>query len=162
LGRSDVTTPYVGPGRADRVKAKVARAGGGLLFSWVITDQGEMLEWGPFAQYPGPVPTLVTGMSNIGSVSVTSHACVVADGHLDCWGGGLLSAPGVGLALCSGLADPIVSPLEIRTLGTSRPQQVSVSDLGTCVRMIDGTVQCCGSDDRGQLGTGEMDAGATA
>jgi len=28
------------------------------------------------------------------------------------------------------------------------------------VRLIDGTIECCGSDDQGQLGTGEMDAGA--
>ncbi|AKU94855.1 hypothetical protein AKJ09_01519 [Labilithrix luteola] len=173
LARGKETGVYLGPGLTDfsagctpgtRGCPKVVRAGGASMpqsaegsVAFAIGDDGQLYTWGSSTEmvaYPGPIPVSVAGLSNVGSASATlTHICAVADGHLYCWGRD-------GQAACTGVADAARSPVEIRTKGDARPQQVGVSYFRTCVRMDDGTVQCCGADDKGQSGTGDTDAEA--
>ncbi len=163
LGRMNEPADYLSPGKAtDFAGEKIWRAGG-VGFRWgfsgigfAITEDRRLLTWGNSKQavaYPGPVPVAVAGLENVSSASaIQDHLCAVADGRLYCWGRN-------GLKACSGTADVITSPLEIRTHGKAPAQQVALQYDNTCVRLTDGTVECCGNDNLGQLGTGITDAG---
>lgn len=162
LGRMNEGKDYLGPGPATELAAqKIRRAGGGGMrghsgASFAITDDGRLLTWGTSAQaiaYPGPIPAAVAGLENVSSASMLADdMCAVADGRLYCWG---LN----GERVCSGSRDPVMSPLEIRTRGAADAQQVHVGAYNTCVRLTDGTIECCGADTLGQLARGNTDAG---
>jgi len=76
-----------------------------------------------------------------------AHACAIANGEVFCWG---RSDTG---ALCTGLPDDEVVPRHAPVKGKAWPQQLALGDELTCARMTDGSVQCCGADGRGRLGT---------
>lgn len=78
------------------------------------------------------------------------HACAIAAGEVYCWG-----ASNAG-ALCTGIPDKEQEPRRAPFTAKTWPQQLAVADEITCARMMDGTVQCCGSDTRGRLGTGSV------
>jgi alpha-tubulin suppressor-like RCC1 family protein len=77
-----------------------------------------------------------------------AHACAIASGEVHCWG---MSYTG---ALCTGLPDREQEPTHAPIIAKSWPQQLAVGDEITCARMTDGTVQCCGSNNKGRLGAG--------
>lgn len=157
LARSAEQGPYMAPGPATDLAGIPVRTAGGLSSSnfvsmaYAITADGRLYQWGNAAQlvkYPGIVPMPMAGLQNVSSVSmIASNACAVANGKLMCWGSD-------GRLACSGAKDPILEPLEIRTHGEGRAQQVSVSYANVCVRKTDGAIECCGSDGYGQLATG--------
>ncbi len=163
LGRMNEGKDYLGPGPAtDLAGKKIRRAGGGGVrghsgAAFAITDDGQLLTWGTSAQavaYPGPVPAAVAGLDNVSSAAVLGdNMCAVADGRLYCWGL-------YGHQTCSGSGDSIMSPLQVRTRGEAPAQQVSFAYDNTCVRLTDGTIECCGNDNFGQLARGNTDAGA--
>ncbi|AKV01076.1 hypothetical protein AKJ09_07739 [Labilithrix luteola] len=163
LGRSNEDKTYLSPGPAeDLADMKIVRARGGSFpdrggIGLAITEKGQLLAWGNSLQmvrYPGPVPFLVENFENVTSVAATTeHVCVVASGRLYCWGRN-------GLLACTGTTDAALTPVEIETRGTAPVQQVDVHAANTCVKLTDGTIECCGSDDKGQLATGEADGGA--
>ncbi len=172
LGRPRVFTPYayLGPGPFTYFPANVSvvRAGGvssgGVdgkgtdgAVAFAITSDRRLLTWGTSnasVAYPGPVPVVVDGLENVGSAAVThANICAVADGQLYCWGKN-------GRLACTNSPYATTSPVAIRTKGRAAAQQVSLGMSNTCVRLIDGTVECCGDDTRGQLGRAHEDAGA--
>jgi len=163
LGRMNDGSSYLGPGPATELATEnVRRAGGGGFrgqsgASFAITEDGRLLTWGTSAQavaYPGPIPAEVADLENVSSASMLAdNMCAVADGRLYCWG---LN----GHYACSGSRDSVMSPLEIRLRGDAYAQQVSISYSNTCVKLTDGTIECCGSDDYGQLARGITDASA--
>lgn len=161
LGRMDEGSSYLGPGPVtDLLGEKVRRAGGGTNSSGIgfaITEKGKLLTWGSSKQanaYPGPIPVAVAGLENVSSASaLNDNICAVADGRLYCWGR-------EGRMACTGSRDTSLTPVEIRTRGNGHAQQVSLGWQNTCVRLTDGTVECCGSGSLGQLATGSVDAGA--
>ena len=165
LGRMTEGKDYLGPGPATQLASeKIRRAGGGGVrghsgASFAITEDGRLLTWGTSAQavaYPGPIPAAVAGLENVSSVSMLSdNMCAGADGRLYCWG---LQ----GQWACSGSRDAIMSPLEIRTRGEANARQVHVGYSNTCVRLSDGTIECCGADSLGQLARGNTDAGTAS
>ncbi len=162
LGRVNEGKNYLGPGPATQLAGEtIRRAGGGGIrglsgASFAITVDGRLLTWGTSAQavaYPGAIPAPVAGLENVSSVSMLSdNMCAVADGRLYCWGR-------EGDRACSGSGDTIMSPLAIRTRGEASAQQVHVGAYNTCVRLTDGTIECCGADNQGQLARGNTDAG---
>jgi len=77
-----------------------------------------------------------------------AHACALANGEVYCWG---RSDRG---ALCTGIPDRELTPAHAPLAAKAWPQQLAVADEITCARMTDGTVQCCGDDAKGRLGTG--------
>ncbi|OJY22260.1 MAG: hypothetical protein BGO98_37360 [Myxococcales bacterium 68-20] len=155
LGPGPVT--YLAPG------VSVVRAGGTSFrgpdgsAAFAITSDGRLLTWGTsnhMVAYPGPVPVVVDGLENVGSAAVTqANICAVADGQLYCWGKH-------GRLACTNSPYATTIPVAIRTHGTAAAQQVSLGISNTCVRLTDGTVECCGDDTRGQLGRVDGDGGA--
>lgn len=95
-----------------------------------------------------PAPEPPPGQPPPNALPFRAHACAIANGELFCWG------RSYGGALCTGLPDPEVKPAKALVKSRAWPQQVAVGDEITCVRMTNGTVQCCGTGRRGRLGTG--------
>lgn len=98
-------------------------------------------------------PSLVaTGIGPIpppgGGPGRHAHACAIAGGSVSCWG---QSNRG---ALCTGFPDPELVPAAAPINAKAWAQQVAVGDEITCARLTDGTIQCCGDDAKGRLGTG--------
>ncbi|AKU95689.1 hypothetical protein AKJ09_02353 [Labilithrix luteola] len=75
-------------------------------------------------------------------------------GSLHCWGSGYYGALGGGGAMLPGR-------ITLHGRDGALPQQISVAESVTCVRLTDGTVQCTGMNFQGQLGLGAPDGGTT-
>jgi len=101
----------------------------------------------------GDPPSLAPGLGPIppgGGPVRHAHACAIVAGQVRCWG---RSDRG---ALCTGFPDTEVVPAFAPVGSSAWPQQVAVGDEITCARLTDGTIQCCGDDTRGRLGTGTV------
>lgn len=96
--------------------------------------------WDPSNPFPDDKPPKPRG-----------HACALSAGEVYCWGTSYTGA------LCTGLPDREQEPMHAPIIAKAWPQQLAAGDEITCARMTDGTVQCCGSNTRGRLGTGESD-----
>lgn len=145
------------PGPADLQGAPVARTAIGQTTGFALTTTGDLRSFGALSGWEGelsgrvssisPDPTPATILAGVSSFSITSHGCAVANGVAHCWGRDDRGA------LCTGLPDPFEQkPRVAPTSGAAYPQRITTSGNTTCARMTDGTVQCCGTDDRGQLG----------
>ncbi|AKU94960.1 hypothetical protein AKJ09_01624 [Labilithrix luteola] len=155
---------WLGPGPVTYLAGESVASAGGVSTSssdsvaFAITSDRRLRTWGTSNQmvaYPGPVPTVVDGLENVGSVAATeTNICAVADGYLYCWGKN-------GLLACTGSPSAATSPIAISTRSEVSAQQVSLGVNNTCVRLTDGTVECCGNDKRGQLGRAASDAGSS-
>jgi alpha-tubulin suppressor-like RCC1 family protein len=95
-----------------------------------------------------PVP--VAGLAGVTAVSVgwLSACAVLSDGTVDCWGASLGNA---GPETCSGLA---CSTTPVPVSGLSGVTSVSVGMGSACAVLSDGTVDCWGENEFGQLGNG--------
>ncbi|MEA2748190.1 MAG: hypothetical protein QOI41_2333 [Myxococcales bacterium] len=94
----------------------------------------------PGGDFPPPTPEPIPH----------AHACALAGGEVQCWG---RSDKG---ALCTGIPDAEVLPRRAPIKSKAWPQQLAIAEELTCARLTDGTVQCCGADRRGRLGTGAV------
>ncbi len=110
--------------------------------SYAVTSSLTKGEGGPIGE-----PTLIGPFPPPGGLQRHAHACAIANGQVYCWG---RSDTG---ALCTGLPDAEIlpAPAPVRS-AKAWPQQVAVADEISCVRLTDGTVQCCGGDAKGRLG----------
>ncbi len=170
-----------GPAAVDALGFVGTRLGDYTTFG--VTSTGEIWSWGALAGNEGVLggrlssvspslaPRRLAGLEKVTSAAASvaalppapepppgqpppnplpfrAHACAIANGELFCWGRSYVGA------LCTGLPDPEVRPAKAHVKSRAWPQQVAVGDEITCVRMTDGTVQCCGTDRRGRLGTG--------
>lgn len=98
------------------------------------------------------VPVPVTGLSGVTMVSVGGLADVVCavknDGTVWCWGSNMYSQLG------NGSTEPYVSsPVQITGLSAAATA-VSVGFSSVCALLADGTVQCWGNNQDGQMGNG--------
>ena len=161
-----------GPDIATKIEAKVIRSSTGSA----ITEDGDLITWGAILgretslplSHPSFQPLPIPSLHDVYDVAAEAttmvgrplgHACVVASGLVYCWG-----TTNAYAALCTGLAnvetEPVQVPLSLGDGGFAK--QVTVSKRNTCIRLDDGTVQCCGVDDFGQLGKGAVtDGGLT-
>src|SRR5262249_3411966 len=102
---------------------------------------------------PLPIPAL----EGVTSVSAETIACAIAGGDLYCWG---VNTDGT---ICTGAPAgrfDLVQLVPVKHGADAIPQQISVGAGGpSCVRLTDGTVQCCGTNTYGQLGLGPRDGG---
>ncbi|MDB4945692.1 MAG: hypothetical protein JWP97_5226 [Labilithrix sp.] len=173
-----------GPGLAGTGALSVARTTASTSSTFALTASGEVWSWGASGTGEGlvsgrvssianaPEPKRVEGLASVTSLAASAwfvpdqvfppggigipsappqpvaHACALAGGQVLCWG---RSQRG---ALCTGLPDREITPRDAPVTSKAWPQQLSVAQEITCARLTDGTVQCCGEDGRGRLGTG--------
>jgi alpha-tubulin suppressor-like RCC1 family protein len=177
----DPDSDVLGPGLAALAPFKVGRIGVGSATALGLTSTGEVVSWGEIAGgrgvlggrvtsiSPDPAPNSILDLKGVTTIAARStrerlppggwnpsaprisiaQACAVAGGEVYCWG-----RSDVG-ALCTGLPDPQPLPTHSPIKGKAWPQQLALGDELTCARMTDGSVQCCGADGRGRLGTGQ-------
>jgi alpha-tubulin suppressor-like RCC1 family protein len=81
------------------------------------------------------------------AIANTTACAVLADTKVACWGGGLFGQNGTGVA-----GQNLTQPTVLNNVNGVR--DVFVSVLFSCAVRNDGTVQCWGKNDVGQLGTG--------
>ncbi len=159
LARPDAGTVTAGgPGPADLAGFKITRAGAGLTTAYGLTKDGRLLGWGAVAGRessisPDPVPFPIPTLSDVTGFAVApSHACAIAGGEVHCWGSNNKGALGTGLPDTERF--PAHAPI-VTDEKDVFPQQIAAAANTTCVRMTDGSIQCCGDDRLGQLGRGK-------
>jgi alpha-tubulin suppressor-like RCC1 family protein len=181
----DPWNPFRGPGLAAIEPLALSGLALGDYTALGLSAQGEVWSWGALAgDYgtisgrvgsvtPNPIPKRVEGLTKVTNLVASpwieppfdpppgptppkppprSHACALANGEVYCWGRSYAGA------LCTGYPDREQEPAHAPFPSTLRawPQQLAVGDEITCARMTDGSIQCCGSDTRGRLGTGSL------
>lgn len=180
LARPDVEEGVVvGPGEAVLDATSFARTPGSSNTMFALTKSGSVVVWGAVAgdlgllsgrltsRSPESTPKPIDELSNVTSFAASSilsrrrvvpgsprpvevfygHACAIANGEVFCWGRTF------GGALCTGMPDNENLPQRAPIDSIEWPQEVAVGDDTTCVRMSDGTVQCCGDNVNGSLAT---------
>ncbi len=146
----------------------------GSSFACAVTVPGEGLCWGRNSQgqlgsptteeqcaqgnFSGgacsSTPTLVSGSHSFVAVAAgLTHACgVTTDGNAYCWGANMFGARGNGsLGVSSSVPELVLGGLAFAS--------VSAGDLHSCGETTDGQLYCWGLNDRGQLGTGNLNIG---
>ena len=106
--------------------------------------EGRLFTWGTSREtvaYPGPVPVAVAGFENVEQRS-GSQGRTLRGGR---WSPLLLGARGVWRRARAGRATPH-EPARDPDKGEAPAQQVVSTTESTCVRMSDGTIECCGGD----------------
>jgi Regulator of chromosome condensation (RCC1) repeat len=164
------------PGEAKLDPLTFAKTRSGTRTSIGVTTDGNVFSWGAMSGEEGLVsgrissrspdltPRRIEQLTNVTSLAVSpilyredpnapprqgppghAHACAIANGEVYCWGRSFTGA------LCTGLPDPEQEPRSAPVSATAWPQQVAVGDETTCIRLTDGTVQCCGENINGAL-----------
>ncbi|OJY21643.1 MAG: hypothetical protein BGO98_02110 [Myxococcales bacterium 68-20] len=186
LARPDFDDPFqvaIGPGEAELDASTFRKTFISSKTTLALTTTGDVFSWGAISGDDGLVsgrissvspsrtPKRLVELSKVTSVAVSpllqrqpsdanqrpapmpsyGHGCAIANGEVFCWGKSLYGA------LCTGLPDREPVPKRALVSGPAWPQQIAVGDETTCVRMTDGTVQCCGENTHGALGTGSAD-----
>ncbi len=158
--------PYSGnfgaPASVDFAGKVVTRTAGTSYTAFALTADGGLLSWGALSggfassgressisvdPSPAPIPTL-EGVTSVAGGEI--HACAIENGAVSCWGRSERAA------LCTGLTRPEVLPAPASIGSPPYAQRLAASKNNTCVRMTDGTLRCCGSDETGQIGTGKV------
>jgi alpha-tubulin suppressor-like RCC1 family protein len=93
-----------------------------------------------------PTPLMVMGATTVSTGARTSCA-VLTGGQLRCWGDNTSGEVGIGSSV-----DVITTPTVVPSL--TSVNSVHNGGQATCVRLMDGTVRCWGSNTHGQLGDG--------
>ena len=165
---------YGNPRVADGEPLTGASARSGSYSTLGLTSGGELWAWGALSGKegycsgvvasisPSIVPRKINELANVTSFAVSehfqpeigveqfppqAHACAIANsGTVYCWGRSDKTA------LCTGKPDREITPAAAPVESKAWPQRVAVAREITCVRMTDGSVQCCGSNERGRMG----------
>ncbi len=181
LARPIDGNPVGGPGEApiDPLAVKAVRGSQHTMLG--LAESGELWVWGAIsgnegvssgviaALSPSVAPRKIESLSNVTSFAISihfqvlpprprpgeprpeppppqAHACAIMNGDVYCWGRSDKAA------LCTGLPDPEKLPRIAPVDSKAWPQRLAVGHEITCVRMTDGTVQCCGGNEKGRLG----------
>lgn len=123
----------------------------GILGHPCTQDLGddEPADAGPFAQLPEPIASIHAGVY---------HFCAIAEsGQLYCWGDGLAGNLGHGTFSDLGHREHSIPPVPVKGVVSS----VALGKRHTCAS-IEGRVSCWGTNDYGQLGTGDTQAVSNA
>lgn len=165
LARPDASGFYGGPALADLDGYAIARVAVSQYSAFGLTKDGLVVGWGRVSgrnsslssdegtPTPVPLPTLsdVTRVGTGGFVAGNDpHQCAIAGGKVHCWGGNPLGVLGTGVPD----SERLPAFAGILTDAPAFPQQLALAPNRTCVRMTDGTIQCCGDNQLGQLGRG--------
>jgi alpha-tubulin suppressor-like RCC1 family protein len=149
-GISDATAIATGHDHA------CARLSNGTVKCWGDNASGQLGDEN-YSELSSNIPVTVSPMTNaIGVTAGRSHTCaLLSTGRIKCWGDDTVGQLGNGAADL----DPFPFPVEVVNITTA--QEVSAGSLHTCARLADGTVQCWGDGNLGQVGSG-MDTKETS
>ncbi|MEI8158460.1 MAG: hypothetical protein WCH60_16465 [Burkholderiales bacterium] len=143
-GISNATLVSAGDGHSCAV------LGSGAVQCWGANSNGQL---GNGSTTSSSIPVSVSGISNATSVSVSvagSHSCaVLSSGAVQCWG-----SNGSGQLGNSSYSNTNSSPVSVS--GISNATSVSAGSGHSCAVLGSGAVQCWGSDNYGQRGTGRV------
>lgn len=134
---------------------------GGTVACWGVNDLGQLGDGstsGPEQCFDigscSTTPGVVSGVSGATAVATNgSEACaVLSSGAVECWGSNAFGELGnTTVATASG--NP-VSSVPIMVAGLTRATAVAAATNYACALLLDGTIQCWGSNASGQLGNG--------
>jgi alpha-tubulin suppressor-like RCC1 family protein len=160
---TDSTTPVDVTGLAGAATA----IGTGSSYSCALLSGGTVQCWGENGNASlgngtttdSSVPVTVSGVTGASALAVGSFtACaIVSGGAIKCWGdnrgGKLGNGSTTGPQTCLGSNPCSTSPVDV--VGLSRPATaIAAQAFANCALLSDGTVQCWGRNDGGQLGIG--------
>ncbi len=118
------------------------------LFCWGDNNSGQ-LGRGFASMVDQANPSAVVGLARSDALAAgRAHTCALTDGTLRCWG-----ANNRGQLGNSSASDPQTAPIEVVGLSGTPVDVVARAD-HTCALIEDGTVQCWGNGEDGQLGIG--------
>lgn len=120
----------------------------GGVFCWGANFSGQLgSNVGGFSYAPVQVSTLPTGSGATKVVAASSHTCALVNGAVQCWGAGNNGQLGNGLG-----SNGSITPVQVSGL-TSGVQSITAAGSHTCA-IVNGGVQCWGSNSNYQLGLG--------
>jgi alpha-tubulin suppressor-like RCC1 family protein len=117
------------------------------LRCWGLNASGQL---GIGDTSPHLTPAVVQGMTDVAYVALGQlHTCAVTgDGKVRCWGSNSRGQLGIGAA------DASPHPAPLLVVGLAPTRKIQAGKEHTCAEMVDGTVQCWGSNVAGELGDG--------
>jgi hypothetical protein len=116
----------------------------GNVMCWGVNEGGQLGNGNTIGSLS---PVLVTGLTNVTSISATggNHTCaLLRSGELQCWGANYFGSLG------NGGTDQSAIPLSVTGVGVL--SSVSAGFNHTCAMLVNSGVQCWGWDNYGQLG----------
>ena len=126
-----------------------AATSAGAVRCWGSNEQGVL---GPGRPFRSSVPVTIAGLTNVRSVAAGVIPCaLLRTGTVECWGKDDNGVRGDGRAAGEGSLSPTV------VTGITNAVGLAVSD-HACAVLADGTVECWGPNDKGQLGNGQFGA----
>jgi len=130
-----------------------ALTGNGALRCWGRNDSGQL---GDGTYSSSSTARLVDGLTGVAAVSGGgAHTCaVLSDGTVRCWGENRYGQVGDGMT-----GTTVTTPVEV--VGMTGAVDVSAGWGHTCALLADGSVQCWGHNEFGQLGDGTTTDRAT-
>ena len=139
----------------------------GHVDCWASSNRGQIEEGKP--EYStAATPVEMSGISNATAISVGDDvACVLlSSGHIECWGFNLWAQLGTGTypgpeTCFVNVGEMPCSRTPVEVVGINDAVQVSVGFRHTCALLAGGQVECWGSDDVDQLGTGTQEGPET-
>lgn len=163
LARSDFMNDYGAPGAADVLAPlAVVRIGGDNYSRFALTKDGTLVNWGAVSGRvssfnTSPIPALIPTLHQVTEVAFgPSHQCAISGGEVYCWGTSDYPFPYLGTGTPEAVSSvPVHAPIKDTHVG-ARPQRLASGSSTTCARLTDGTIQCCGDNSRGQIGTGQL------
>jgi alpha-tubulin suppressor-like RCC1 family protein len=122
-----------------------------------VHDNGSVICWGELSgNYRWTSkPDVFSLVSNVKQLAAgEDHMCALkSDGTIKCWGYGYNGQLGYGSTSSTNFSNS--SPDNIRTVsGINNAVEISAGGYSTCARLDNGTVQCWGNNNTGQLGNG--------
>ncbi len=112
---------------------------------WGSDGYGQIGNGLPNSSLTAPSASIVTGITAVAAGE--SHSCAVVNGGLQCWGSNSIGQLGTGATGGNSTTPAQIIP------PSSQVTAVAVGDAHTCA-VVNGGLQCWGSDQRGQLGNG--------
>lgn len=129
---------------------------GGTVKCWGYNYNGQL---GNGSTSNSDVPVTVSGLSGA-AIAIAAggyHSCaIISGGTVQCWGANYGGQLGDGIF--NNVSYPFGSTAPVAVSGLSGAVAIAAGNEHTCALISDGTVQCWGNNEVGQLGNGTIDS----